>query len=124
MKPPEIRPRPDGGWPDKGISMTDRNLRASVTAELAWAPEVDSDDIAVSAEGSVVTLRGTVSSAGQKHQAQNAAQRVDGVSSISNQLLVRVLDAGEGAEAVQRAAIRQALTLETLIPRQRGGRGR
>ena len=114
-----MRPRPDGGWPDKGIRMTDRSLQASVTAELAWEPKVDGEDIAVSAEGSVVTLRGTVSSVAEKHQAQKAAQRVDGVSSISNELLVRALD--PGTEATLLAVMWLALMLDSLIPEPRGG---
>jgi hypothetical protein len=105
--------------------MTDRNLQARVIAELAWEPKVDSADIAVSAEGSVVTLCGTVSSVGQKHQAQNAAQRVGGVSGISNQLLVRVLDSGRGAGAAAlRAFVWQAFMLGVPVPRQHGGSGR
>lgn len=101
--------------------MTDGDLQAIVTAELVWEPHVDSDDIAVFAEGGVVTLRGTVSSLGQKHQAQNAAQRVDGVSGVSNHLLVRDTDFGRGAGAALRAVERQAFMLAGRIPRQRGG---
>jgi hypothetical protein len=104
--------------------MTDRYLQASVTARLAGEPKVDSEDIAVSAEDSVVTLRGTVCSVGEKHQAHNAAKRVAGVSSISSQLLVRVLDSGGGAEAALWAAAEQAFMLEALIPRQPGGSSR
>ena len=114
-----MRPRPDGGWPDKGIRMTDRSLQASVTAELAREPKVDGTDIAVSAEGSVVTLCGTVSSVPEKDQAQNAAQRVAGVSSISNQLLVRAL--ASGADATAGAAQWHAFVLGGLIPQARGG---
>lgn len=101
--------------------MTDRNLQASVTAELAREPKVDDADITVSAEGSIVTLRGTVSSVGQKHEAQNAAQRVDGVSSISNQLLVRVLDSGGDADVALLALVWLAFVVDSLIPRPRGG---
>jgi hypothetical protein len=60
VAPQRIRPWPNGRWPDKGIRMTDMSLQASVTAELAWDPKVGNDDIAVSAEGSVVTLRAVV----------------------------------------------------------------
>jgi len=99
--------------------MTDRSLQASVTAELAWEPKVEGADIAVSAEGSFVTLRGTVSSVGEKHQAQNAAWRVPGVSSISNQLLVRASDFG--ADATAGAAQWHVFVLGSLIPQPRGG---
>jgi hypothetical protein len=59
VAPQRIRPWPNGGWPDKGIRMTDMSLQASVTAELAWDPKVGNDDIAVSAEGRVMTDSGT-----------------------------------------------------------------
>ena len=101
--------------------MTDMDLHASVTAELVWEPQVNSDDIAVFADGGVVTLRGTVSSLWEKHRAQNAARRVYGVSGVSNHLLVRVTDSGRGAGACLRAVARQAFMIDGLIPRPRGG---
>jgi osmotically-inducible protein OsmY len=100
--------------------MTDWDLQASVTAELTWEPLVESDDIAVFADGGVVTLRGTVGSLTEKFRAQKAAQRASGVSGISNHLLVRDADIGRGAGAVLRAVARQGL-LYGRIPRQRGG---
>src|SRR5215472_7995925 len=84
---------------DKGITMNDSDLQASVAAELDWDLKIDGNDIAVFADGGVVTLRGTVTSSAQKHLAHTAARRVDGVSGIRNQLLVRVLDSGSRADA-------------------------
>ena len=101
--------------------MTDGDMQANVTAELVSEPQMDSDDIAVFAEGGVVTLRGTVSSMRERHRAQNAAQRVHGVSGVSNHLLVRDTDSGRGAGAVLRAVARQAFMLDGQIPRQRAG---
>ncbi|HUA42036.1 MAG TPA: BON domain-containing protein [Streptosporangiaceae bacterium] len=101
--------------------MTDGDLQASVTAELVWEPQVDSDDIAVFAEDGVVTLRGTVGSVTEKHRAQSAARRARGVSDVSNHLLVRDTDSGRGAGAVLRAVALQAFVLEGRIPRQRRG---
>ncbi len=124
MAPQYIRPWPGGRRPDKGIIMTDGDLQAIVTAELVWEPRVESDDIAVFAEGGVVTLRGTVSSLTEKHRAQNAAQRVHGVCVVSNHLLVRDTDCGRGAGAALRAVAGQALMLESLIPRQHRGADR
>ncbi len=45
--------------------------------------------IEVETQGGVVTLRGTVSSAGQKSEAEQAAGRVPGVTSVVNDLLVQ-----------------------------------
>jgi hypothetical protein len=99
--------------------MNDRDLQASVTAELDCDPKIDGGEIAVFADGGVVTLRGTVASSGQKHLAQTAAWRVDGVSGIRNLLLVRALDSGNRAEASFRADVLQAFKLDTVVPRQR-----
>jgi hypothetical protein len=101
--------------------MIDGDLQAIVTAELAWEPQVDGDDIAVFAEDGVVTLRGSVSSAREKHRAQIAAERVAGASGVSNHLIVRHTDAGSGAGAALRAVHWQAILLDGQIPRQRGG---
>jgi osmotically-inducible protein OsmY len=91
-------------------------LQARVAAELDWDPKVVSRQIAVSAEGGAVTLRGTVSSVRQKHEAHKAVRRVGEVTSVSNQLQVRILDAGRRADAVLRADVLQALMLDSLIP--------
>ena len=99
--------------------MNDSDLQASVAAELDWDLKIDGNDIAVFADGGVVTLRGTVTSSAQKHLAHTAARRVDGVSGIRNQLLVRVLDSGSRADAGFRADVLQAFKLDTLVPMQR-----
>jgi osmotically-inducible protein OsmY len=59
--------------------------------ELFWDPKVDSDAIAVSANDGEVTLRGTVVSFRQKREAQKAAERVYGVTSVRNELDVRIV---------------------------------
>jgi hypothetical protein len=108
----------------EGITtMTDSELQASVGAELDWDPKVDSDDIAVTADDGAVTLCGTVNSLRQKHQARNAAGRVEEVTSVINQLQVRILNADRRADAAPRPDLLQALMLDSLIPRQRGRRG-
>jgi hypothetical protein len=104
--------------------MTDTDLQASVTAELIREPQIDSDDIAVSADRGVITLRGTVTSLRHKNQAHNTARRVDGVRGVANQLLVRLTDCGQGADADLRATGERAIALDGLIPRQRAGPGR
>ena len=96
--------------------MTNDRLRAQVTAELTWDPRVDSKDIAVSAEGGMVTLHGTVASCRHKREADNAARRVHGVTGISNYLEVHIPDRDRRADADVHADVRQALLLNCLIP--------
>lgn len=96
--------------------MTDSELLACVAAELDWDPKIDSDDIAVFTDCGAVTLRGTVSSVRAKHEAQNAARRVEGVIGVLNELRVRVLATGGRADAGLRADVMRAFRLDSLIP--------
>src|SRR6266545_2473051 len=61
------------------MTKTNAELELDVTEELAWDPKVDSEEIAVAADGGTVTLRGTVGSFRQKREARKAAERVYGV---------------------------------------------
>jgi osmotically-inducible protein OsmY len=92
------------------------DLTEWVAAELDLAPNVDREHIAVSADGAVVTLRGTVASPWQKQEAQNAALRVSGVRGIRNELQVRKPDGERRSDAELRAAVIRALVLDSSIP--------
>ena len=92
------------------------DLTEWVAAELEVTPDVDSAHIAVSADGAVVTLRGTVASPWQKQEAQSAALRVCGVRGIRNELHVRNPDAERRSDAELRAAVIRVLVLDSCIP--------
>jgi osmotically-inducible protein OsmY len=96
--------------------MSNDDLERSVTDELIWDPKVDNAAIAVSASDGVVTLRGTVGSFRQKREAKQDAERVFGVTSVNNELQVRVLDQHRRDDADLRGAVLQALTLDSLVP--------
>ncbi len=96
--------------------MTDDDLRLDVAAELCWDPRVDGKAIAVSADDGAVTLRGTVGSLREKREAGKAAGRVFGVTEISNELHVRLLDGSKGNDADLRGQVLQALLLDSLVP--------
>ncbi|MDX6228392.1 MAG: hypothetical protein QOI76_1782 [Frankiales bacterium] len=96
--------------------MTNEELVLSVTDELFWDPKVDSEAVAVSADGGAVTLRGTVGSLRQKWEAKNAAERVWGVTGVSNELNVRIMTDQRRADADLRGDVLQALVLDSLVP--------
>jgi len=96
--------------------MTNDDLQLDVAAELSWDPKVDSQEIAVSADNGVVTLRGTVGSIRQKREAKNAAARVYGVTEVSNELQVRMLDRSKREDADLRGDVLQALMLDSGVP--------
>ena len=96
--------------------MTDHQLRLDVAAELSWDPKVGSEAIAVSANGGTITLRGTVGSLREKHEAKKAAERVYGVLTVDDELQVRILDDEQREDTELRGDVLQALVLDSLIP--------
>ncbi len=97
--------------------MSNDELQGWVSEEIRWDPKVDDSAVAVSADNGEVTLQGTVGSFREKREAQNAAERVQGVKSVRNELKVRIL-AGHGQEdADLRGSVLQALRLDGLVPR-------
>jgi osmotically-inducible protein OsmY len=92
------------------------DLAADVSAELFWDPKVDSAAIAVSADDGKITLRGTTGSLREKREAKKAAQRVYGVTSVDNQLQVKLMNDQKRADADLRGDVLQALMLDGLVP--------
>ena len=68
--------------------MTNDDLQLDVAAELSWDPKVDSQAIAVSADGGAVILRGTVGSFREKREAGKAAARVYGSLEVADRIVV------------------------------------
>jgi len=94
----------------------DYDLTTDVSDELFWDPKLDSEAIGVSAEGGKITLRGTVGNLREKREAKKAAQRVFGVTSVDNQLKVRLMNDERRADAELRGDVLQALMLDSLVP--------
>jgi osmotically-inducible protein OsmY len=65
-------------------------IEKDVKDELAWIPDLDAKDIAVSVDNGVVTLTGFVKSYTEKYEAEAAAKRVAGVVALANDLEVRM----------------------------------
>jgi osmotically-inducible protein OsmY len=69
---------------------SDSEIERDVKDELAWDPDLDSTDIAVSVKNGVVTLTGFVKSFTDKYEAEAAAKRVAGVIAVANDIEVRM----------------------------------
>jgi osmotically-inducible protein OsmY len=95
----------------------DADLTAEVSEELFWDPKVNSAEIAVSADDGGVMLRGTVGSLREKREAKRAAQRVFGVTSVDDQLKVKLMNQSRRADAELRGDVLQALMLDSLVPK-------
>ena len=96
--------------------MTNDQLELDVAAELFRDPRVGSAAIAVSADGGVVTLRGTVGSLREKREAMKAAERIYGVAAVTDELLVRIQDKDQREDTELRGDVLHALILDGLIP--------
>lgn len=96
--------------------MTNDQLQLDVGAELFWDPKVGSAAVAVSANGGVVTLRGSVGSLREKREAKRAAERVYGVTAVNDELRVRIVDKDRREDTELRGDILHALLLDGLIP--------
>ena len=68
---------------------SDSAIQTDVLDELFWDPEVAAPDVGVEVDDGVVTLTGTVDRYAVKLAAEKAAQRVDGVRAVANDLSVR-----------------------------------
>jgi osmotically-inducible protein OsmY len=67
---------------------TDQQLTLDIQAELKWDSAVQTDKLQVLVHGGIVTLSGKVSSLAELWHVQCAVQRVYGVQSLDNQLVV------------------------------------
>lgn len=97
--------------------MTNDDMQLDVAAELRWDPKIDSRAIAVSADDGSITLRGTVGSFREKREAVKAAARVYGVTEVSNELQVQLLNGSKRNDADLRGDVLQALMLDSLVPK-------
>jgi hypothetical protein len=70
-------------------SVDDATITTKVKAAVMAEPNLKSTDINVDTKDGVVTLAGTVNSQDEKQKANSAAQSVQGVKSVSDQLVVK-----------------------------------
>ena len=88
-------------------------LRATLHADARLpAPR----EIAIGVQDSHVTLRGTVGSFAQRRAAVADARTTEGVSSVKDELRVRLLDAARREDAEIRGAALQALMWDVQVP--------
>ena len=93
-----------------------KDVRAAVEAELGFDPLVDAADIKVVNLGGDVTLAGTVPSYPQYLEAAAAARRVDGVTGVHNNLMVRLPDSDYRDDIQLITAANTALAQNITVP--------
>ena len=97
----------------------DSQLQRDVLDELAWEPSVDAAEIGVSVENGVVILNGTVKSFNEKWTAERAAQRVEGVRAVTDELVVKLAGDTQHSDADIAQAVVNALDWNAAVPRNR-----
>jgi osmotically-inducible protein OsmY len=93
-----------------------KDVRAAVEAELGFDPLVDAADIKVMNITGDVTLAGTVPSYPQYLEAAAAARRVDGVTMLHNNLMVRLPDSDYRDDVQLITAANNALAANVTVP--------
>jgi osmotically-inducible protein OsmY len=94
----------------------DSKLQKAVLAELTWEPRVTAAHIGVTADDGVVTLSGHVASFVERHAAEAAARRVNGVKAVVEGIEVRLaFDGGRGDDDIAAAAI-ERLAWDASVP--------
>src|SRR5689334_1625560 len=85
---PDLPVIPYQGGGETMSQKTDDRITQDVLDELAWDPAVTLVDLSVSTDHGQVRLNGTADTFGTKLEAENAAYRVSGVTSVDNQIFV------------------------------------
>lgn len=96
------------------LNRTDVDLRSRVLQQLEYTPELDAHDIAVMAEGGVVTLTGFVETYSEKLAAENTAKHVVGVRAIANDIEVKGVGGRADSDVAKLAA--DALRSRVTVP--------
>jgi len=98
---------------------TNIQLQRDVLEELEFDPTVDAAEIGVIAKDGIVTLTGTVRSYAEKWSASRAAERVNGVKGVADEVQVRLSDILlRTDEDIARAAV-HALEWDVMVPAER-----
>lgn len=95
---------------------TDAQLQKDVMEELKWEPCVTASEIGVSAVNGVVTLNGTVPTYAEKWAAERAAQRVEGVKAIAEEIQIKPIGMHAKTDAEIAAIAAASLKSHVWVP--------
>jgi osmotically-inducible protein OsmY len=97
--------------------LTNTSLEDAVTDSLDLDPRIpDASEIAVSADGGTVVLRGTVERFSQRRAAVDDAKNTNGVFEVDDQLTVNLIGADRREDDEIRGVALQALIWDTDVP--------
>jgi osmotically-inducible protein OsmY len=96
---------------------TDTQIQLDVSAELAWDPAINSEDIAVKVSGGIVTLSGHVQSYAEKMDAERATLRVAGVKALAVEMDVRLEGSSTRQDVDIARSAKNVLEWTTYLPK-------
>jgi osmotically-inducible protein OsmY len=97
--------------------LTNTSLEDAVIDSLNLDPRIpDASEIAVSADGGTVVLRGTVERFSQRRAAVDDARKTNGVFEVDDQLTVNLIGADRREDDEIRGVALQALIWDTDVP--------
>ena len=98
------------------MTITDKALKEDVMRELDWDPKIDASHIGVTANGGAVTLTGHVRSYTEKMLAVKAAERVNGVKAVADELEVELPSSHVRNDSEIAEMVARTLRWHTLLP--------
>lgn len=107
--PWETREHPLWGNPDL-------HMKKEIEDELCWDPQVNKGRIGGSVDNGVVSLFGTVDTYTAERAANEAAERVNGVCTVTQELMVRALPDRVRSDADIAASVRKTLDSNVCVP--------
>jgi osmotically-inducible protein OsmY len=97
---------------------TDAQIKADVTAELAWDPSIHATAVGVVVKDGLVTLTGHLDSLAEKHAVERAVRRVAGVRGIAVELEVKPAGEHKRSDAEIAKAALAALRWHSWVPEE------
>lgn len=95
---------------------TEAQLKTDVITELQWDPTLHATDIKVCTKDGIVTLTGSVPHYAEKQAAERAAQRVEGVKAIAEELEVNLSGIHKRPDAEIAESVVNGLKWHVWIP--------
>jgi osmotically-inducible protein OsmY len=97
---------------------TDAQIREDIFTALGLEPSVRELEIALAVKDGVATLSGHVASFAQKFTAANAAERVNGVRAVADELKVKLWSDQECSDTDVAHAVANVLECDTEVPHE------
>ena len=95
---------------------TDTQLKADISAELAWNPAIHAAAIGVGVKDGLVTLTGHLTTFAEKYSIERAVGRVAGVRGIAIDLEVKLAPEHKRSDAEIAEAANLAMRWHSLVP--------